>query len=65
MTFPRLIVLFHLRVIFVMLQLKMLNISFCIGQALLLCAKYCFPTLRTYLTIRPVARKDYGPTRGP
>ena len=60
MAFPRLIVLFHLRVIFVMLQLKMLNISFCIAQALLLCAKYCLPALRTYLTIRPVARKEYG-----
>ena len=35
--------------IFVMLEPKMLNISFCIAQALLLCAKYCLPPLHTCL----------------
>lgn len=44
--------LFHLRAIFVMLQLKMLNSSFFSCPGLLLCAKYRLPPLRTiYLYI--------------
>ena len=40
----------------VMLQLKMLNISSCIAQALLLCAKYCLPPLHNCWVIAAFCR---------